>query len=179
MTAEIGVLNKIGVALAADSAVTFDSKKIFNNADKLFSLSKHHPVGIMVYGNAYFMGIPWETIVKVYRKQLKDKFFNKLEDYCNDFFNFLSTDQRFINDKFEEMNVKDTFTNFLKRFLNQINLILEDHFQNTKITDNIVQQIIFGEDNKGFFKTPHTKDGTKKMLFDDYERTGIADKSDY
>jgi len=68
MTAEIGILNTTGVALAADSAVTIGSSKVFNSADKLFSLSKHHPVGIMIYGNASFMGVPWETIIKIYRR---------------------------------------------------------------------------------------------------------------
>ncbi|WP_230079588.1 hypothetical protein [Serratia marcescens] len=52
MTAEIAVFNKSAVALAADSAVTISGgdgvSKIYNGADKLFALSRHHPVGIMV-----------------------------------------------------------------------------------------------------------------------------------
>jgi hypothetical protein len=70
VTAEIAIMNKSAVALAADSAVTIGSDrgpKIFNTVNKLFTLSKVHPVGVMVYGNSEIMKVPWETIVKVYR----------------------------------------------------------------------------------------------------------------
>ena len=70
MTAEIAIMNKEAIALAADSAVTMDQErgqKIFTSANKLFALSKYYPVGIMVYGSASFMGVPWESIIKVYR----------------------------------------------------------------------------------------------------------------
>ncbi len=66
MTAEITVMNKSAVALAADSAVTLGppgNGKIYDTVNKVFSLSKFHPVGIMIYGNAEFMRIPWETII--------------------------------------------------------------------------------------------------------------------
>jgi hypothetical protein len=48
MTAEIAIMNKTAVALAADSAVTIEQdkgQKIFNTVNKLFTLSKYHPVG--------------------------------------------------------------------------------------------------------------------------------------
>ena len=57
MTVEIGILNKQGIALAADSAVTIGNRqKFYNTANKLFALSKYNPVGIMVYSNSDFMG---------------------------------------------------------------------------------------------------------------------------
>ena len=71
MTAEIAVLNQEAVALAADSAVT-GSAKIFQSANKIFALSKYRPVALMIYDNAQFLGVPWETIVKLYRRQLGD-----------------------------------------------------------------------------------------------------------
>ncbi|MCK4333791.1 hypothetical protein KAX06_03265 [candidate division WOR-3 bacterium] len=92
MTAEIAVLNKHAAALAADSAVTTPTQrgeKIYNTANKLFSLSKYHPVGIMVYANAEFMGIPWESIIKIYRNHLDKRKFPKLEDYAEHFLAFL------------------------------------------------------------------------------------------
>ena len=60
MTAEVGVLNAMGVALAADSAVSIgpNANKIFSSADKLFNLSTSAPVGIMINGNASLLGIP-------------------------------------------------------------------------------------------------------------------------
>lgn len=96
MTAEIVVMNREAVALAADSAVTSQvgvTPKISSSANKLFALSTHHPVGIMVYGNAFFMGVPWETIVKVYRStSLPSSGFDTLEEYANDFISFLCYD---------------------------------------------------------------------------------------
>lgn len=92
MTAEIGILNKEAVAIAADSAVTMQQgkkQKIFQSANKIFSLSKYHPIGIMVYGDAELMQIPWETIIKVYRKELSFKKFTTLERHAQHFINFL------------------------------------------------------------------------------------------
>lgn len=73
MTAEIAIMNKTAIALAADSAVTIEQEKghkIFNTVNKLFALSKYQPVGIMVYGSANFMDVPWESIIKIYRAKL-------------------------------------------------------------------------------------------------------------
>jgi hypothetical protein len=94
MTAEVVIMNRTAVALAADSAVTWSvgkGRKIYNTVNKLFALSKHQPVGIMLYGGADFMGIPWETVVKVYRAHLGSKDFPKLRDYAADFMDFLET----------------------------------------------------------------------------------------
>jgi hypothetical protein len=78
------------VALAADSAVTVgDGRKVFHIAEKLFTLSRHHPVGIMQYGNAEFMGVPWETIIKTFRAKLGRQAFNTLKEYADDFVRFL------------------------------------------------------------------------------------------
>lgn len=91
MTAEIAILNRNAVALAADSAVTLQlpgGQKIYNTVNKLFTLSKYRPVGVMVYGSADFMRIPWETIIKMYRAELYDKKYDGLEDYASDFVNF-------------------------------------------------------------------------------------------
>ena len=92
MTAVVGILNKQAVALAADSAVTIggtNGRKIFNKANKVFTLSKQHPVGIMIYNAASFMATPWETIIKVYRKELDSKSFSTLKEYEQDFILFL------------------------------------------------------------------------------------------
>ena len=71
MTAEIAVMNRRGVALAADSAVTYkhEGAEDFSSADKI-SLSKHEPVAVMVYGGADINDVPWETAIKMYREAL-------------------------------------------------------------------------------------------------------------
>lgn len=91
MTVEIGVLNKHGVALAADSAVTIgNGMGHYNTANKLFRLSKYQPVAIMVYNNAAFMECPMEIIIKEYRKRIKDDELDTLKDYWNSFQEFLT-----------------------------------------------------------------------------------------
>ena len=92
MTAEIAILNKEAVALAADSAVTVGfqkNQKVFGSANKLFALSKSAPVGLMVYGNAQYMDIPWETIIKQYRRNLNEGKFSTLSEYADDFIKYL------------------------------------------------------------------------------------------
>ena len=71
MTAIVSILNKHAVAIAADSAVTF-GHKVINSGNKIFTLSKYHPIAIMTYNNASYMGMPWDTIIKLYRRQLGD-----------------------------------------------------------------------------------------------------------
>jgi hypothetical protein len=92
MTAEIAIMNKGAVALAADSAVTIESSqgsKIKNSVNKLFALSRYAPVGIMVYGNAELMGVPWESIIKIYRKALGKQTYATLREYAEQFIKFL------------------------------------------------------------------------------------------
>ena len=91
MTAEIALFNRGTVVLAADSAVTVTSpggsrQKVYRSVTKLFALSAHRPVAIMVHGAAAIMGIPWETIIKGYRDQLGERRFDTLEAYAEDFF---------------------------------------------------------------------------------------------
>jgi hypothetical protein len=90
MTAEVAIMNTMGIAMAADSAATLGVGKTYNTADKLFALSKYHPVGIMMYSSAAMMGIEWETIIKSYRDFLVQKSFDTLSEYASDFINYLT-----------------------------------------------------------------------------------------
>ena len=92
MTTEVVVMNRGGVALAADSAVSYqvgDSLGVRNSAVKLFMLSKHRPVGVMIYGNSSLFGIPWETILKEFRKELARTHYPTLGEYGEDLIDFL------------------------------------------------------------------------------------------
>ncbi|MDP4024155.1 hypothetical protein Q8W71_16115 [Methylobacterium sp. NEAU 140] len=94
MTAEIAILNKSAVALAADSAVSIGQPpnlKIYNTVNKIFELSCYHPVGVMIYGRLDYMGLPFESIIKEYRNQLKRKSFDQIQGYRDDFLNYIST----------------------------------------------------------------------------------------
>lgn len=105
MTAVIGILNKNAVAIAADSAVTVTGnggRKIYNTANKIFTLSKFHPVSIIIYNSANFIATPWEIIIKIYRNELGNNSFSNLRDYSDNFFQFLR-EKDFFNSQ-ETMN---------------------------------------------------------------------------
>lgn len=94
MTAEIAIINKSAVALAADSKVTLTigaQQKTYDTVNKLFSLSKTEPVGAMVYGNAEFMQFPWETILKEYRRRGPHRKFDTIFAWADDLIAFLTT----------------------------------------------------------------------------------------
>ncbi|GAB0174273.1 MAG: hypothetical protein HHAS10_01520 [Candidatus Altimarinota bacterium] len=88
MTAIVVVLNKNGVGIAADRAgsVNGEVTKVFDS-NKLFRLSRTIPVGLSVYANSEFMGVPWEILVKEYKKN--DKCLHSIGDYKSDFIKFL------------------------------------------------------------------------------------------
>ena len=90
MTAEIAVLNKSAVALAADSAMTVGGIGKIYPTNKLFAITKYHPVGVMIYNNAEFMGVPWETIIKMYRESLGAECKLTCEEYAEDILEFIS-----------------------------------------------------------------------------------------
>lgn len=113
MTAEIAVYNKSAVALAADSAVTVSGgnvgAKIYNGAEKLFALTKYHPVGIMVYGTGNLCGVPWELIIKQYRKKLQTDHFDTLDEYALDFWEFLKGSSKLIPSDLREIALNSSF----------------------------------------------------------------------
>ncbi|MEV9639451.1 hypothetical protein ABZ756_01985 [Mammaliicoccus sciuri] len=144
MTAEVGILNRMGVALAADSAVTIGSlfnQKVYNSASKLFSLSKHHPVGIMIYGSADFMGVPWEIIIKSFRKKIGITKFDTLKEYSITFFDYLQTDQNLLLQYAESQQVRRIFNSHLIDFLNSINQDLNNQSDDAP-TEEMVKSAI-------------------------------------
>lgn len=127
MTAEIAIMNKSAVALAADSAVTFNvdgEQKVYQTVNKLFSLSKYQPVGLMVYGSAEFMGIDWETIVKMYRNRLSDRSFSTVRKYSEDFIRFLESTREISDEasqtKFVRQRIGSTFSSIRDEILQSV-----------------------------------------------------------
>lgn len=119
MTAVAGILNKRGIAIAADSAVTVSggrNRKVYNSANKIFTLSKYHPVGIAIYNDSQFMGVPWGVIIKEYRKYLGDRSFPFLSDYKEDFFRWLEENNFFAQDDMGDHLIRD-FNLFLESYI--------------------------------------------------------------
>lgn len=119
MTAIVAVLNKHAAAIAADSAVTMgNTHKVVNSANKIFTLSKYHPVAVMTYSNAAFMGVPWDIIIKEYRKELGEKAFPFLKDYVDDFIRFLHSRHFFCDEKTQRTFLAlqlDSFVNICRK----------------------------------------------------------------
>ena len=97
MTSEIALLNKHAIALAADSATTVTSwergerrRRSFKGANKIFNISKLHPVGLMTYDSANLQGVPWEVLAKGYRSHLGSRSHDHLPGYATDFFEYIS-----------------------------------------------------------------------------------------
>ncbi len=152
MTAVVGILNKHAVAIAADSAVTIDNgngHKIFNKANKVFTLSKFHPVGIMIYNSASFMGAPWEMIIKVYRKQLGTKSFPTVKEYQFDFLEFIRSNHFFTTpDKqlawmrsFADANIKGIINEVAK--VNDVLIRTPNTQNNAAFMDKLETQLDF------------------------------------
>ena len=120
MTAEISILNKHGIVLAADSAVTVSfgqgQAKTYNAVNKLFSLGGHHDIGILIYGNAEFMDIPWEIIIKEFRKEYCTKIFDRLEDCSVAFLEFLKN-EKFKNDTISQRMIQSVILSLLQKLL--------------------------------------------------------------
>ena len=109
MTAEVAILNREAVALAADSAVTLigpDASKIYNTANKLFALSHYEPVAVMIYGNANFGTIPWTTIIKEYNRKLGSKTSRTIDKYAADFFAYISSTTKHLSKQSLQHQVK-------------------------------------------------------------------------
>ena len=151
MTAEVVIMNKEAIALAADSAVTFQEEtgqKIFTSASKIFTLSKYQPVGIMIYGNANFMGVPWETIIKVYRNDLGRYTFNTVDEYAQNFLSFLIEKKNLFSDEAQEWYVENSIRSYFQLIAKEITKEAKNIFEETgeiphasvkKITSQIIK----------------------------------------
>lgn len=152
MTAEIAVMNREAIALATDSAVTSSLTPVTKtspSANKLFSLSNNHPVGIMVYGNAMFMGIPWESIIKEYRKNVPERGFDTVREYANDFVSVLNCNSIRFPDGFEADYIEAFVVTFLLDLRNQIIrrfefALREGKTANARLMSDIINEVVSG-----------------------------------
>lgn len=155
MTAVVGILNKHAAAIAADSAVTFDvgnGRKTLNCANKIFMLSKYHPVGVMLYNAADFMGTPWEIIIKLFRKELGTTHFNTLEEYQSHFIAFLRSKKFFSTSEEQQEYLYLTFFTIIYSTIQAITVPNQDDNQHSKlaelITNDVAKRVSIIESNK-------------------------------
>ncbi|WBL24136.1 hypothetical protein [Zunongwangia sp. HGR-M22] len=165
MTAEIGILNKTSVVIAADSAVSIGNNRVYQNANKLFKIGQNIPVGIMIYNNSTWMGIPLEIIIKSYSKQLNDKEFSELNDYTTDFLTYLKSEySAYLNEDDSKQIIKDRLYQLLDEFSTHCIGELEKSDKKNKTEE--LEKIFY----ESLESTTSEPDSSKKMAdFKDYE----------
>lgn len=129
MTAIVGILNRRGAVMAADSAVTVgsgDNTKIYNTATKLFPLSRNNPVGVMIFNSANFMGTPWDLIFKLYRDRKGDQSFYTLEEYAKSFLDYLKSENYFSSIDSQKRYFTSEISSFYYRVKDEITDIISD-----------------------------------------------------
>ena len=125
MTAEVLVMNKHGVALAADSAVTTQGRKVYNSANKLFRLSKKSAIGILVYQNSSLNGIPWELLIKSFRSENKKTQWLSVEQCASEFLEYLRK-CKIVEKEINEAYVRLVLENLNENLLNFLRMNIRD-----------------------------------------------------
>ena len=102
MTAVVGILNKRGAAIAADSAVTRtrnNGRKVTKNGNKMIRLSNCVPISVMLTGNGEYLRTNWEIIIRHYRQYRGNIPHKTVESSVHDFFRFIADNHLFCEEK--------------------------------------------------------------------------------
>lgn len=159
MTALVGILNKKAAVIAADSAMTVtngDRMKIYNNATKIFNLTQHGSIGVMLFNAVEFMKTPWEVIISLYRDKRGDKVFDSVKEYAEDFFDFLRSSDFFISEE-EQMD------SFVREF----------GLYYSKVKDDAQEDIDYVKERMAAQNKPFKKSLVRSFVDDSRESIGI------
>lgn len=146
MTAIVGILNKHGVAIAADSATTVTNsqgRKVLNSATKIFQLSKKYPVAVMIYSNASFLDTPWELIIKLYCQRRGNKPKHHLKDWAKDFIDFLGDEDYFCNKEMQKASLQNHLIDYYKAAYNNSQEKYEEFLNNEDILEKPTHEELF------------------------------------
>lgn len=123
MTAVVGILNKRGIAIAADSAVTMNrrrNEKIANSANKMLRLCSATPISVMITGSAGFLSTPWDIIVRRYRQKHGDIAFPTVEACIEDFFSYIPTEKMFLTEDMGREYLNNQLDNYWNGVVSQV-----------------------------------------------------------
>jgi len=146
MTAEVVILNQYAVAMAADSAITIGvagRKKTLPRANKIFTLSKYQPIGVMVYGNATLANLPWETLIKVYREEVGKKVFASVDDCAKGLLDYLSS-CKLIPGEYQRQLFRESVWSIygLIKSHVEIEIVNKEHLNKEHLTESEFQKLI-------------------------------------
>lgn len=94
MSVGVCIINRNGIALAADSAGTYTGNKMFyNSMNKVFSLSRKYVYGVITYGATTIHNVSIDQVLKEFRTYLDSR------ECITDFFEILPMFEEFIEQK--------------------------------------------------------------------------------
>lgn len=199
MTAEILIMNKSAIAMAADSAVTVGGRKTYNGVNKLFMLSNEPPMGIMMYASADFMDIPLESLIKEFRFEYGNELTN-VNDFMSTFLNFIKeyalerrgNFEEYFSNKLDEIYLRIKSDNNLFGLIEDTPELVLSHLTD-KIESSDYKKFFFEQyimskyddyfdilvdrdfkDHDDEFKVIIREIYQKQYVWDQYNRTGIV-----
>lgn len=139
MSVGVCIINKYGIALAADSAGTVGANKMFyNSMNKVFNLSYNNKIGVITYGATVIYTAPIEIILKEFRKYI-DTHYQQISDFFSlikIFEDFLYKNRSYFKFENEEKKVCIDLINLLvKKWGTKIN----------EITKGVEENLIVGK----------------------------------
>ena len=172
MTCEVVVMNRMGVALAADSAVTADvgeNSKIRDSGVKLFMLSKYRPVGVMVYNNSLLLGVSWEIIIKLFREEFGRQRRDTAAGYAEALIDFVQRNtRRFFPEKVEDLYFAQTLEAEFERISNEISdeweYVKGGTETEAKVYERITERALTEWQGKENEQSPHFNEGLAESL---------------
>ena len=167
MTAVVGILNKRGIAIAADSAVTMNRKrneKIANSANKMLRLCSSTPISVMVTGSAGLLTTPWDIIVRRYRQKHGDMEFPTVESCIEDFFSYIPTEKMFLSEDMGKEQLKRQLDSYWNEVISQVPELEKD--ENGKLMNG--KEILKGFRDRISSGIKYFKESDKLPMFKDY-----------
>ena len=120
MSVGVCIINRNGIALAADSAGTYTGNKMFyNSMNKVFSISRKYVYGVITYGATVIHNVSIDQVLKEFRTFLDSK------SEVNDFFEILPSFVEFIEQKNKEafLSVKNEIASAIDTTIQNSNVM--------------------------------------------------------
>lgn len=110
MTTEVILMNRHGVALAADRALTVEGAKVYATAKKIFPLGSHHEVAVMAYGKGHLMNVPWPVLISTFKSHLPKEPLPSIKHYGELFIDYMTHNDydELMNPEFEDNFIKES-----------------------------------------------------------------------
>ena len=136
MSVGVCIINRNGIALAADSAGTYTGNKMFyNSMNKVFSISRKYVYGVITYGATVIHNVSIDQVLKEFRTFLDSK------SEVNDFFEILPSFVEFIEQKNNYYKFDTAETNHCYELIKVLISDWGKKIKNVITTDDVAAQI--------------------------------------